>query len=395
MKMQMIGLPNATAVGSRDVGVSLADTPRVFSFLSKCRPGSRLRFILAWMCLLETFGLTALAASGRTPTGPGWHSARPIGSVSAVLADVSVGVLTPMFTHPHHWMIGGVGFAVGAVALVFARRKSRLRKKPVELPEVLAVVEQERKRIAADLHDDLGTRLTEIGLLSTSAHGSGKSAARVMEQMERIQMQADSSVKALDQIVWAINPANDCVSSVASYFCLHAQQFLRDASVGCRLDVAPDLPNELLAPEARHQLFLAFKEALNNVVQHAAASQVRVSIAVRRGTLVISVDDNGRGLPAEPAHAGADGLRNMRQRLERLGGSCHFRSAPQKGLSVRLELPLHAPSRSRLERIRRIARRVKGTSPKSADGGNPPIGPGGRFEGGGLKDGTRFEVRVT
>lgn len=261
-------------------------------------------------------------------------------------------------TLAQHWPFLGGGFFAGSVAIGWVSWLFR-RRRVVELPEVLAVIQAERQRIAADLHDDLGTRLTEIGLLSNSAAVANLSKAELQSLWERIGAQAESSVRSLDGIVWAINPANDCVSSVVHYFCLHAQEFLRDAAVACRLDVASNLANLRLGPEPRHELFLAFKEALNNVVRHAGATEVRIGMATRRNTLGITVSDNGRGLPNAWLPAGADGLRNMRERLARLGGTCVFRSAPGRGMTVEFRLPMQAEKVHWSERWRRMVRGVE------------------------------------
>ena len=95
-----------------------------------------------------------------------------------------------------------------------------------------------------------------------------------------------------------------------------------------------------LNAEQRHSLFLAFKEALQNAVKHAAASSLRVSIAVTDGTLTIILEDDGHGFEPGAAKAGADGLRNMRERLEQLRGSCNILSVPGRGTRVSFTVPV-------------------------------------------------------
>ncbi len=227
----------------------------------------------------------------------------------------------------------GVG---GSVRFVEKRRQwSKLARL-----EQAHAIERERARIAQDLHDDLGTSLTEISLLGALARRPAAAAGETRAHLAEITDKAQAMVGVLDEIVWAVNPGNDSVASVASYFCLFAERFLQSASLRCRLDATHDLPDRTLNSEQRHHLFLAFKEALHNAVRHAGASEVCVSIAAAGGALVVQVEDNGRGLSGGTVAEGADGLRNMLARLEQLGGRCVIQGEAGLGTRVRLELPL-------------------------------------------------------
>jgi len=147
-------------------------------------------------------------------------------------------------------------------------------------------------------------------------------------------------VDSLDEIVWAINPRNDTVTSLADYFGLYAQRLMELASVSCGLDVAENLPNHALAPRFRQELFLAFKEALVNVVQHANATKVWVHITIQDDEMVVIVTDDGCGIMPGKLEAGADGLTNMRKRMEALGGTCDIQSDQNKGTTVRLQVAI-------------------------------------------------------
>lgn len=203
-----------------------------------------------------------------------------------------------------------------------------------------AALNKERTRIAQDLHDDLGAGLTQINLASAMAQNPALTADLKRGLLDDIGSRARELVTSLDEIVWAVNPQNDTVSSLASYFCHYTQHFLKATAIACRLDVSPSLPPEVLNAAQRHSLFLALAEALHNVVQHSGATELELAIAAPDGTLRITVRDNGRGLPAEPPREGADGLRNMRERLQRLGGDCVIASRAGPGTEVAFRLPL-------------------------------------------------------
>ena len=114
--------------------------------------------------------------------------------------------------------------------------------------------------------------------------------------------------------------------------------------MGCGLDVAEDLPDESLDPRYRQELFLAFKEALTNVVQHAEATKVWLRISVEGNELVVIVSDDGCGILSETHEAGADGLANMQERLGAIDGRCEIQSDPGKGTTVRLQAPIQRTS---------------------------------------------------
>ena len=204
-----------------------------------------------------------------------------------------------------------------------------------QLVEQQRALEQERTRLARDLHDDLGGGLTEISMLGFLANDRVIAPERKAGYLRQMTEKARQLVSALDEIVWAVNPRYDSLAGLTGYYSLYAQRFLSLASLACHLEVAERLPDCPLDSNVRHSLFLAFKEALNNVVRHAEASEVRLRILVQEGELIVSVTDNGRGLqPAAATEAGMDGLANMRERMSALGGRCEIRSAPAQGTTV-------------------------------------------------------------
>jgi signal transduction histidine kinase len=239
--------------------------------------------------------------------------------------------------------LGGCGLLSGWVFLV---ARGRYRRKLRRLEQRRAL-EHERTRIAQDLHDDLGAGLVEISLGSELAQDPNLGVEEAREHTREIGLRARELVTALDEIVWAVDPRHDSVASLATYFCQYTQHFLKSTRVRCHLDVARDLPAAALNAEQRHSLFLAFKEALSNVVQHAGATDLRLRIAFGEGRLTVAVADNGCGFDREARResAGADGLGNMRRRLEQLGGEYELRSEPSRGTTVTFQVPLESAER--------------------------------------------------
>ncbi len=201
-------------------------------------------------------------------------------------------------------------------------------------------IEQERARVAHDLHDDLGAGLTEVNMLTSLVKSPTTSAEEKARYVDELNEMARRMVTSLDEIVWAVNPRNDTVTSLASYFGAYAQRLLELASVACGLDVAENLPDYPLEPKFRQELFLAFKEALTNVIRHARATKVWLRMSVQDSALIVTVADNGCGIESGKRDAGADGLANMQERLSALGGRCEIRSEPGNGTTVHFQAPL-------------------------------------------------------
>ena len=150
---------------------------------------------------------------------------------------------------------------------------------------------------------------------------------------------ARQAVKSLDEIVWAVNPRNDTLAHLIDYAGQFATDYLRDAGIRCLLDVPEQTPAREVPANVRHNVFLAVKEALQNIVKHARATEVWLRISASSNGLRIVVEDNGCGFDQPPEDAWADGLRNMRQRLTEVGGECRIQSRVGVGTAITVELP--------------------------------------------------------
>jgi signal transduction histidine kinase/ligand-binding sensor domain-containing protein len=233
---------------------------------------------------------------------------------------------------------------VGAGALWTSRLRVRRKLEQLERQRAL---ERERARIARDIHDDLGASLTRITMLSQSVRGEVEAQPEAAADADQIYSTARELTRALDEIVWAVNPQHDTLDSLVTYLGRFAQQFLSAAGIRCRLDVPVNLPTWALTSEVRHNLFLAFKEALHNVLQHARATEVRVSLELQPGGFKLSIADNGCGFDTAPAKFNStprlegtrlsvgNGLCNMRKRLEEVGGRCEWETTPGEGTRVK------------------------------------------------------------
>jgi signal transduction histidine kinase/ligand-binding sensor domain-containing protein len=230
-------------------------------------------------------------------------------------------------------VIGAVG---AGGALVWYVTRQRMRHK-LEKLERQRAIELERARIANDIHDDLGSHLTRITMLSETARSEVHEANLAHNGLSQIYDTACELTLAMDEIVWAVNPRHDTLEGLTVYLEKFAFDFLEPANIRCRLDFPVQLPAWWLTSEIRHNLFLAFKEALNNVVRHSRASEVSITLELDEKGFQLAIEDNGKGFDISSAGdrlAVGNGLENMRQRLQKIGGSCEIQSYPGQGARI-------------------------------------------------------------
>ena len=241
---------------------------------------------------------------------------------------------------------------IGVVSAVVRYAATRSLQKKLQHLNQQRAIERERERIAKDIHDDLGAGLTQIMLQSSLARR--ESDGQMQTDLTQISETARDLVRTMDEIVWAIDPENDTLDGLVTYVGKFVQEFLAVAKLRCRLDLPPQLPPIAVPAEARHNLFLAIKESLNNVVKHAQATEVSFQLKLHASAFTFAIKDNGCGFTADSPNenigapdriATGHGLRNLAQRLEEMGGKCVITSAPGQGTQVELTVPLpgHRP----------------------------------------------------
>jgi ligand-binding sensor domain-containing protein/signal transduction histidine kinase len=251
---------------------------------------------------------------------------------------------------PYFWqttwfrILGGLATMLVAGGAVWFDTRRRMRRR-LERVERQRDIERERSRIAKDIHDDLGASLTRIVMLSQSNRGEMQ---LMTKNLDRIFATARELTRAMDEIVWAVNPRHDRLDSLASYLSRFANEYLSVAEIRCRLNLPLHLPTQPVTAEVRHNLFLAFKEALHNIVKHAAANEVRVDLKLEAAQLALQVADDGCGFDAATSADGhvaagrlacGNGLENMQRRLVEIGGACEIRSERGRGTTVTFTVP--------------------------------------------------------
>lgn len=291
----------------------------------------------------------------RTESQPDWPAAvikAPLGGNPWWTTPAAVNMMPPwQMVKVYFWQTGwfqiSLLFVCGLVIIVsfWLMTQVALHRKEQYL------LEGERARIARDIHDEIGARMTQLVL-----HGevTQKKLTPDSEAHRRVAWTCEEIrglLSAMDEILWAVNPRRDTLRDFTDYVCSYAQEFLKPTQILCLLAVDPGIPRAALTLPLRRSLLMAIKETLNNAVKHSQATELSLKIQWLGARLVVVVQDNGRGFDLSAVKPGRNGLTNMAQRLNELGGRCHIISQPGAGCRVEFNVPLKRPFRSPWARI--------------------------------------------
>jgi signal transduction histidine kinase len=310
--------------------------PRQENDLFKTQPGSRLR--VTGVCQIDPPSYPELGLV------PG-----PVRILTRSPEDLVILARPPWWTVQRALMlVGGMLFVILAGLIWIKELRRQVEERSAQLSTEIQLreraeshhaLEQERARIAKDLHDDLGANLTQIIFLSERVEVARHDGQEVTRWFDLIPATARRTIQSLDEIVWAINPRHDSLESLANYLSQFAQQHLTLAHVRCMLDVPTVLPAVPLSAEVRHNLLLMTREALQNAVTHAEATEVHLALILDEKNLNMTISDNGKGFDPDSVSPYGNGLQNMRQRVQAIGGWLEISSRPGQGTVISFFVP--------------------------------------------------------
>jgi signal transduction histidine kinase len=310
----------------------------------KVTPGAKL--VLEWNEMYSMGGGESSSATYRK-LPPGRYDFRVqevniFGMPTGVEMALRVVVSAPFWRTPWFWGAVSAALLAGVIGIVRYATWRKMREEVLILKSQQAL-EQERLRIAQDIHDDLGARVTQISLLSAVAQENLEFSDKARSEFAQVSQMSRELVAALYETVWAVNPENDNLDAVGNYICQMVTMLCERPRLRCRFYVS-DLPKmPQISSQTRHNLSMAVKEAVNNVIKHAKASEIVVRIELDSEFLRVSVTDDGCGFHLPTHAAGGNGLTNMKRRLEESGGTCTIQSESGKGTTILLCLAINKP----------------------------------------------------
>lgn len=204
------------------------------------------------------------------------------------------------------------------------RERLKLENERKEFEKQMAVVtamQGERDRISADMHDELGSGVTAIRLMSEILKTKMKDQS--IPELEKISNSANELLGKMNTIIWTMKSSNDTVESLIAYIRAHAIEYFDSTPIDCTVRLPAVIPQADISGEKRRNIFLSVKEALNNAMKHSQATHLQIDIIAKDSMLVIRVTDNGVGINTEQLRRFGNGLNNMRRRMESIGGAFH------------------------------------------------------------------------
>jgi signal transduction histidine kinase len=228
---------------------------------------------------------------------------------------------------------GGFGFLI-VMAWILISRYIKMNR------QMLLAQVNERTRIARDLHDEVGPRLTEIKIVSERGKSRSQLSAEEQANAEELSSTVDTVVSTLSEIVWALTPTNETLEELGTYLGQYAIDFLRKPDIRCRLALPPELPSLHVSYDVRRNIVLAVKESLNNIVKHADASLVTLTLNIEEQMLEVIIQDDGHGFDLATARQYGNGLKNIHRRIESIGGTVTIDSTLNIGTTTNILLPL-------------------------------------------------------
>jgi signal transduction histidine kinase len=279
-----------------------------------------------------------------TQAAPDWPAAvveAPLGGLPWWTRPQSVNIMPTL--HPlkvYFWQSGWFQIMLLTICGITVVTSLSLAGKLALHRKERILLKRERSRIARDIHDDIGSKITQLVLHGEVAQNEFPTDPQLRAQLDLICHDARDVLSVLDEVLWAVNPKRDELRDFTAYVCHYAEQFLKFTSIQCFLDVATEAPTLELSLPLRRSLLMVTKEALNNAVKHSRASELRLQIRCEHGRLTLSLSDNGKGFDPAKADRKRNGLNNMTKRMAEFGGNCVVTSQPGKGCSIELSVPL-------------------------------------------------------
>lgn len=229
--------------------------------------------------------------------------------------------------------------AMGLVIYItYSLSQVKIKKKLRELEKQNAVT-AERNRISRDMHDEIGSGLTHIALLSELIQTQNKTDEAIKQDVGSISTAARKLIENMSEIIWAFDPYNDQLENLLSYTREQMKLYFEPFDITLTIEFPDAVPAVKLTNEQRRNLYLVTKEALNNAMKHAHATNVMVCFSMADDLLQFKVSDNGSGLKEDKGRTNGNGLKNMRKRMEDIGGSIEWINE-KKGLAVEYSLCL-------------------------------------------------------
>ncbi len=237
-------------------------------------------------------------------------------------------------------ILGGLLAAIALFAWGIRYFEIRRFRSQIALLRQQQALEKERLRISRDMHDEVGSNLTRIAILSELALRNLAKPEDVREQIEEISRMSREAVDSIGEIIWALNPGNNTLDNLAAYIRYYSARCFEYSDLNCHLDFPEELPADTISAELRRDLFWVVKESLHNIIKHSCAREVYVGLQYQKQTVQLTIRDNGKGFDGKCVSRFSTGIGNMKKRIADAGGSFSLNSDEQSGTEITVAVKL-------------------------------------------------------
>ncbi|MDR0532983.1 MAG: sensor histidine kinase [Verrucomicrobiales bacterium] len=245
---------------------------------------------------------------------------------------ITLTVITPFWQKTWFWILSTSSLLAVVIFTTRYLVKSRMRRQMQRMQQEHAM-ETERLRIARNIHDDLGARLTHISLMSSATENEATTLDDAKRGLQKISQMTRNLVETLYETVWTVDPKNDHLNSLIEYLSFMISELCEPTDIRCRTNIGDTIDDRPVTSEIRHGISLAVKEAAHNAIKYSQASEIRADFFFNAPTLTIIIQDNGCGFNPDTVQRG-HGLDNMRQRMIAVGGQLTIESAKEQGTKI-------------------------------------------------------------
>ena len=232
----------------------------------------------------------------------------------------------------------GILFLVMVIAFLLYNRQQALQKQRRE--KAIAEAEyNERMRIAKDVHDDLGSGLSKISLTANVAEQKALNNGNTAPDIRHIASMSKDLVDNMRDLIWVLNPENTTLDNLVTRMREYCADYLEGMGIEAILTFPDHVPEMRISRETQRNIFLTIKEAINNCVKHAGGTKINVVVTLYHDSLNMVIKDDGKGFDIKSIKGRGNGLRNMKQRIESIGGKFTIEPAPEKGTTIQITVP--------------------------------------------------------
>jgi signal transduction histidine kinase len=302
-----------------------------FVFYARRQRNNKIFTFLAWgngfMFVFSLISLLVLLNSGLTKLFPGLLSNSLVYYQSGIFLELV-------------FFLTGLNYKNKKQIIETTKERERLKAENLlkEYEKELAVLkaqQEERNRISVDMHDELGSGMTAIRLMSELAKAKMKDNSP--DEIDRISDSANDVLNKMNAIIWSMNSGNDTLGNLVAYIRSYAMEYFEVTPVTCKVNTPDNIEEKELTGDKRRNIFLCVKETLNNALKHSGATQIIIDIETNH-QLVIRIHDNGKGIDLQKLRQFGNGLKNIQNRMAAIGGS--FSIENKNGTITKLTLPL-------------------------------------------------------